>query len=242
MRTTALVLAAGEGRRFSPTVSKLLLFLGGRPVLCWSLGALQRHPGIDEIVVVTSAPLEARVRRLTESFGFSKVSAVVCGGRRRQDSVRAGLNARDATAGFVLIHDGARPFLSQEMISSVLAACRECGAAVTAVPVKATIKDAAGSTRAQELKSTRVFVRRTLDRRRLWEVQTPQAFEAGLLAQAFRRFGSRTVTDDASLVERLGRKVRIVPGSYCNIKITTPEDALIAQALVEKKVVCQRRK
>ncbi|MDD5347646.1 MAG: 2-C-methyl-D-erythritol 4-phosphate cytidylyltransferase [Candidatus Omnitrophica bacterium] len=228
MRVTAIVLAAGKGERFDAAVPKLLVRIGGKPLIAWSLRQLQRHRGVGDIIVVSSPFIAARLERLVRASRFTKVRSIVFGGERRQDSVLQGLGAVGRESGIVLVHDGARPFVSHGMVTSVLSAAAKHGAAVVGVPVKATIKESKGAG---------PVVKRTLDRSRLWEIQTPQAFRKAVLERAFQRFGKVAVTDDAGLVEKLGVAVRIVPGRYSNIKVTTREDAQFARALVREGAV-----
>jgi 2-C-methyl-D-erythritol 4-phosphate cytidylyltransferase len=203
----AVVVAAGEGRRFGS--AKQFALLGGRPVLEWSLAAFQSHPRVGEIVLVL--PDEALGPRFAAAFG--KVSAVVRGGARRQDSVFAGFSRLDRNrAGIVLVHDGARPLVTDALIRRVIRGAEERGAAVPALPVEDTVKEG---------ENGRVV--RTMDRSRLYRVQTPQGFAYEILEEAFRRAREDgwSGTDDASLVERMGRPVALAEGDPLNIKITT---------------------
>jgi 2-C-methyl-D-erythritol 4-phosphate cytidylyltransferase len=147
---------------------------------------------------------------------------VVLGGKRRQDSVTRALAALPGKAELVLIHDCARPFIDAGLVSAVIREAEKSGAAVVGVPVKATIKEV-----------HRGSVKKTLDRKKLWEIQTPQVFKKAVIVEAYKRFGRKTVTDDASLAERVGRRVSVVTGSYSNIKVTTPEDIAIAEAILK---------
>ncbi len=221
MRAYAIVLAAGRGTRLRSGVPKALVMLNGKPLIAHSLLTLNRHRAIKEIVLVASEEVKAQLSGSIRPYRIQKLCKVVSGGARRQDSVRRGLKALDKGAEFVLIHDGARPFVDAKTISKVLEAAGRWGAAIAAVPVKATIKKATG----------RSFVDKTVERSGLWEAQTPQAFKKDILLRAFRRFGRADVTDDATLIEKLKKKVRVVAGSYRNIKITTPEDLIIARAI-----------
>jgi 2-C-methyl-D-erythritol 4-phosphate cytidylyltransferase len=180
--------------------------------------------------VVVNNSNRAAVARLVREKKIGKVESLVEGGRRRQDSVRRALKGLDSAAGLVLIHDAARPFISRDEISRVIRQAAKSGAAILAVPVKATIKKIRPSPGKRRGKS-RYYVEGTLRRDTLVEVQTPQVFDKEIILKAYRRFGAATVTDDASLVEKSGREVSIVRGCYHNIKITTPEDLLIAEAI-----------
>jgi 2-C-methyl-D-erythritol 4-phosphate cytidylyltransferase len=200
------------------------LELGGRAVIEYSLEELASLRSVRQLIVAVSDG--ARPLLAVSLRGNAPEAAVVRGGARRQDSVRNALKAVDPRADVVLIHDAARPFFGRALARSVIRAAARSGACVCAVPVKATIKEVAGG-------GKRLSVRRTLDRKELWEVQTPQAFSAKLISRAYRGAG-KTVTDDASLVERMGHRVAVVPGAYSNIKITTPDDLVIAEALLRQ--------
>jgi 2-C-methyl-D-erythritol 4-phosphate cytidylyltransferase len=223
MLVTAIVLAAGRGTRFKSKIAKPLFKLDTKPVIIYSLQVLSRHRQIRDIVLVVNAQNKRRILREVKRYHIAKLAKIVRGGRRRQDSVLNGLKAIDGRTDLVLIHDAARPFIEAKMISSAVKEAAKSGAAIAGVPVKSTIKKV---TKSQ-------VVKETLDRDRLWEVQTPQVFRKDLILKAYRRFGNADVTDDAMLVENLGAKVRVVPGSYRNIKITTPEDLVIAQAILK---------
>lgn len=205
-------------------VNKQYLTLADRPILAHTLGLFDAHPAVTRIVVV-SPPEEIAFCRteVVERFGFVKVAQIVPGGAQRQDSVRNGLAACGANSeDIILIHDGVRPFLPPALIDRVVATAAEVGACLVGVPVKDTIKEV-----------EKGLVRGTPDRRRLWQAQTPQAFRFALIDEAHRRAVAErwAVTDDAALVERFGHPVAMVEGSYRNIKITTPEDLVLAQAL-----------
>jgi 2-C-methyl-D-erythritol 4-phosphate cytidylyltransferase len=230
MRTAAIILAAGKGTRLKSRTVKPLIALAGKPLVAYSIGVFDRHPGIDDIVVVVSPQARPGVMRLLAKGRYRKICAVVRGGKERQDSVRCGLQALRALricADLVAVHDSARPFVTEPLISELLAEAKRFGAAIPAVPVKATIKLVR-----QRAKVRSRFVERTVERSRLWEVQTPQVFRRALLEEGFARFGVHPVTDDAMLVEKMGRPVAVVEGSYRNIKVTSPEDVLAARALL----------
>ncbi|MDR7523179.1 MAG: 2-C-methyl-D-erythritol 4-phosphate cytidylyltransferase [Armatimonadota bacterium] len=214
----AIIVAAGASTRLPGEVPKPFLPLGGRWVLERALAAFEATASIERVVVVVGAayvaPARARLR--------GKVGAVVAGGPDRRDSVAAGLEALP-DAGWVVVHDGARPFVTPALIDRVLEAARRTGAATAGLPVADTLKEVTGDR-----------IRRTVDRSTLWAVQTPQAFRGEVLREAHRRIGrSQPVTDDAELVERLGAEVVVVPGDPGNLKITTPQDLELARWLVE---------
>lgn len=222
----AVIVAAGRSTRMGRGVNKQFLTLGGLPVLAHSLLAFEAAPSVGACVVVAAPEETARIAELVcREWSCRKVASVVPGGERRQDSVLAGLLALPSDAEMVLVHDGARPLLQPELVEAVLAEARRWGAAVPAVPVRDTVKEADGCG----------FVARTLPRENLWLAQTPQAFRFNLLLEAHRRAKElgMVATDDASLVEALGHPVRLVSGSYRNLKITFPEDFVMARALVE---------
>jgi len=217
-RVGAIIAAAGSSRRMGG-VDKVLALLGGRPILTRVVDAFQRCNLIDQIVVVLSEQNLERGKQLVAEHGWSKVSDVCAGGRRRQDSVAAGLR-RLSNCDWVVIHDGARPLVTVDLINRGLEAAKETGAAIAAVPVTDTIK-LAGDDR---------MVHQTPPRQNLWAVQTPQVFGIKVITEAYSR-ANGDVTDDASLVEQLGYGVKIYMGSYHNIKITTPDDLALAEVL-----------
>ncbi len=222
-RVGAVVPAAGRGERFGGPVPKSLIPLGGRPLLRYPLDVLQRVDEVEAIVVAAPAEAVGAVEALARDAQLSKVVAVVPGGGDRQASVAAGLAALPPGPPLVVVHDGVRPFVSAGLVRAVVEAAVRCGAATAAVPVAETI------TRGED-----GWVEATLDRSRLYHVQTPQAFDRALLEQAHRAATGEGFrgTDDASLVERLGHRVRLVPGSPLNLKVTVPEDLVLAGALL----------
>lgn len=212
-------MAAGSSRRMKG-LDKLFAPLGGKPLLAHAVEAVHACRAVGEVVLVLSAHNLELGRRLAEEMGWSKVRALCLGGPRRQDSVRLGLEHLGDVE-WVVVHDGARPLATPEMVCQGLEEARETGAACAAVPVKDTIK----------VVSRDMTVAETPSRDRLWAVQTPQVFRRSLLEEAHRRIDDE-VTDDATMVERLGVRVKLFPGSYSNIKVTTPEDLLLAEALL----------
>lgn len=227
-KSAAIVLAAGQGKRMQSHVQKQFLLLSGRPLITYALEAFENSP-VDQIILV-AGPDEIRYcqEEIAEKYGFSKVTKVIAGGRERYHSVYEGLKAAEG-AEYVLIHDGARPLLDQEMISRSLEGAKEYGACVVGMPVKDTIKTSGADG----------FVESTPDRSALWQVQTPQAFYYPWILEAYKKLFSREeyqqgVTDDGMVLESMtAHKVKLIEGSYFNIKVTTPEDMAVAEALLE---------
>ena len=224
-RVTAIVLAAGSGRRMQSDTPKQFMDLCGHPLIYYALAAFEASD-VDDIVLVTGADAVSYCQNaIVNAFGFKKVKAIVTGGAERCDSVYRGLMAAE-DSDIVLIHDGARPFVTKEIIRDNIACARACGACVTAVPSKDTVK----------LSDENGFVASTPDRSRVWIIQTPQTFAGDLVRQAYDRCmesGDKTVTDDAMVVEKYAQHpVRLLMGSYRNIKVTTPEDIPVAESLI----------
>ena len=207
---------------------KPYLELLDRPILAHTIGVFDRSVVIDAIfVIVGETDFDACRSVVIEPYGFQKVGGLVPGGETRQDSVFNGLKALPHDTDFVIVHDGVRPFVTDEIIFTCLEAAADCGAAVTAVPVKDTIK----------ITDRDEFVVDTPDRSQLWAVQTPQVFRRDVLIEAHQHARREQIqlTDDAALVEQLGLKVKCVMGSYSNLKITTPEDLVVAEALMNNR-------
>ncbi len=219
-----IVVAAGRSERMGG-MDKVFAPLAGRPLLAWTLAAFKKCDAINGIVVVASADNLSRVRGLVAEWRFDKVTAVVAGGATRQLSVRAGIEAA-ADAAIVAIHDGARPLVTPELITRGVALARETGAALCAVPARDTVKDVEGDP---------PVVAATPDRARAWLAQTPQVFDRQLLLDAHIR-AEADATDDSALVEATGHRVRVYEGDYANIKITTPEDLIVAEALLRERL------
>ncbi len=217
----AIIAAAGRGERMGG-VDKMFALLGGKPILARVIDTFQRCQSVDQVVVVVSRENLERCRQLVAEQGWSKVTEVCPGGRRRQDSAAAGLR-RLKNCDWVVVHDGARPLVTVDLIDRGLEAARETGAAVAGVPVTDTIKIAGDDRLVQE----------TPPRRNLWSAQTPQVFRFDIIAEAYQP-AKGEVTDDATLVEQLGYKVKLYLGAYDNIKITTPDDLTLAEVLWQK--------
>ncbi len=219
---SAVVPAAGRSNRMGE--DKILLPIGEVPVLLRTLRTLEACPYITEIIVVTREDLIVPVAQLCKDAALLKVRKVVVGGENRTASVLAGLREVDSNAQLIAIHDGARPLVTEEIINETVLRAAQCGAASPAVPVKDTIKRAVAGT-----------VVDTPDRSELYAVQTPQVFEHGLILGALEKAAADGVelTDDCAAVERLGVPVQLTMGSYENIKLTTPSDLAVAEAILE---------
>ena len=221
LRCSAVVPAAGSSTRMGQ--DKLLLPLGEQPVLLHTLRALDACPYITEIVVVTREELIVPIGQLCRDAALEKVRKVIVGGATRSHSVLAGLGELSPDAELAAIHDGARPLVSQAVLEAVIRRASECGAAAPAVPVKDTV------TRARD-----GLVTATQDRAELRAVQTPQVFQVDLIKTALQKAleDGAELTDDCAAVERLGIGVALTEGDYCNLKLTTPEDLAVAEALL----------
>lgn len=222
-----VIVAAGKGSRMGLAINKAYARIPGseREILALTIEKFNNHPDVSQIVVVTGQhEIDFCLTNIIGKYGFDKVSAVVPGGRERQDSVVNGLNALGVSIEYVLIHDGARPFVSAEVISHTIDHVRRWGACTVAVPVKDTIKT---------LDDDGMF-NSTLKRQELFLIQTPQAFRKKEILEAhlYAREHLLTATDDTKLVEELGIKVKMVMGDYCNIKITTAEDLIFGEAIL----------
>lgn len=218
----AVVPAAGSSTRMGQ--DKLFAPLGGVPVLIHTLRALESCPSVGAIIVVTRPDHLVEVGKLCREAALSKVSKVVSGGATRTESVLAGVEAVGEEYPIIAIHDGARPLVSREVVEAAIAAAASGSAAAPAVPVKDTVKEA-----------ERGIVTATPDRSRLFAVQTPQVFDTDLIRTALTRAveDGISLTDDCAAVERMGVPVALTQGSYTNLKITTPEDLAVAEALLE---------
>jgi 2-C-methyl-D-erythritol 4-phosphate cytidylyltransferase len=228
MKTAAIIPAGGFGRRMEGAVSKQYLLLDGIPILVHTLKIFQESPLIDEIFLVVPPDDVITVREMIGAeYCLSKVTHVLAGGKERQDSVRNGLQAMGREYGIVVIHDAVRPFITGDLIRLAVEGATVFPAVVIGVPAKDTVKKVSDGN----------LVSETLDRDCLWLVQTPQAFQRHVITKAYEKACADkfTGTDDAVLVERIGVKVKMIRGSYNNIKITTRDDLLIGEALIKKQ-------
>lgn len=226
-KNTAIVLAAGQGKRMNSKVQKQFLELGGKPLLYYSLKCFQDSGMIRDIILVTGAESVPFCKEeIVEKYGLTKVTKVIPGGKERYDSVYEGLLSCE-NSDFVLIHDGARPFITEEIIRRGIQGVEKTGACVIGMPSKDTVKIA----------DTQGYVAETPERSSVWTIQTPQIFEYNLIREAHEKIRCRdmsAITDDAMVVERAsGAKISLAEGSYKNLKITTPEDLDIAEIFLK---------
>lgn len=229
-KTGAVVLAGGQGKRMHSQVQKQYLILAGRPLICHALEAFE-HSCVDQIVLVVGAGEEEYVRReILAPMCLQKVSAVVAGGKERYHSVYQGLKALE-DCDYVLIHDGARPMITSQMINRIVEETVKWKACVAGMPVKDTIKIA----------DEKAYAVTTPDRSRLWQIQTPQAFAYDLVRGAYDHLMQdeaiqKGITDDAMVIETFTeQRVKLIEGSYENLKVTTPEDLILAEALLKHR-------
>jgi 2-C-methyl-D-erythritol 4-phosphate cytidylyltransferase len=230
MNADAVIVSAGKGLRFIEGKKKPFHFLEGKPILSHTLDKFETCPLIRSILlVVGQEDMDYCLKEIIEKYKFQKVSQIVPGGKRRQESVKNGIDALPKDAEIVAIHDGVRPFVTKTMIEDSIHSAVRYGAVILAMPVKDTIK----------MSNPDGTVLKTLDRESLWQIQTPQTFQVHVIKEAYYRATEDGFvgTDDASLVERLGVKVHILPGSYTNIKITTPEDLLLAALFLKMNIL-----
>ncbi len=224
---TAIILAAGKSERMGVGTDKAFLNLGPRPVIAWSLLAFERCADVDQIVLVVRKDQITAAKALARMFGIAKLRTIVPGGKERQDSVMAGLKEVDSDTRVVVIHDGARPCVKSEVIGELVKMARRNGAGVVGRRIWDTVKFVEKGTQ----------ITNTLDRSKLWAVQTPQAFNAQLIRKAYAKVveEKKVVTDDAGAVELLGEPVKIYEDNSVNIKITTVEDLQVAAAALKIK-------
>ena len=225
MKVVAIIVAAGSGKRLGRSAKKQFLSIGSKPILAYTLDVFDSVEKVDRIILVIPGGWKRYCQKeIIEKFGYRTEIELTNGGARRQDSVACGLALVSEDYGLVIIHDGVRPFVTRKMIIESIARARKFGACVVAVPVSDTVKMA---------KSNRI-IERTLPRECLWRVQTPQTFRLSLIKKAYAKalrdkfYG----TDDAQLVERMHKPVKIISGDYRNIKITTKEDLILAEKLL----------
>jgi 2-C-methyl-D-erythritol 4-phosphate cytidylyltransferase len=221
-RVGAIIAAAGSSRRAGQ--DKLFATVMGKPLLAWTLETFVHYSGLQRIVVVLRRETMEAGEALLASMHVDGLVVTCVGGERRQDSVRAGLE-RLEDCEWVLVHDGARPCVTPELIGQGIEAAKRAGAAIPAIQVTETVKEVGESN----------LIERTLPRSRLWTAQTPQIFRRELLVQAHEEFSEETVTDDAELLERMGHAVWVFPGDPSNLKVTTAGDLVLAEALLQAR-------
>lgn len=226
MKITAVIVAGGKGTRMGANKNKVFLELAGKEVIFHTMYAFERNDRIDEIVMVTGKNDITQCEDIIKRYGFYKIKAVIEGGKTRQKSVLNGLKVADGD--IVLIHDGARALVNDEEIDNVIDDCIEFGAAAAGVPCKDTLKSIDDDG----------FIQSTVDREKTYMIQTPQAFkrETILKMHQIAESDNFTATDDCMIAERYGLKIKISEGSYDNIKLTTPEDMIIGERILRKRV------
>ncbi len=224
-----VIAAAGQGNRMGSKTNKQFMLLNSHPVLAYSLDFFERQDLVDEIVVVTSEKeLDYCRCEIVDKFHYKKVSAVLAGGKERQDSVWVGLQYLSQDTDFVAVHDGARPLLSSDVLHRLLQEAEEWGAAIPGVASKDTMK----------MINKDYFIRQTLDRSMIFAIQTPQVFKYDELVEAYKMAYEEEfyATDDSALFEKYIGQVKLVEGDYNNIKITTPSDLLIVNSLISREI------
>ena len=228
IRASAVIAAAGQGKRFGDGLPKQFLPLRGKPVLAYSVETISKSDLIGEIIIVVPEDWARAVKTdIVDRFSIPKVTKIIPGGPERQDSVLNGFNSLSGTPDIVAVHDGARPLVSLELLEEVIREASACGAALAALPSNDTIKKS----------SPEMYVDSTIPRESLWFAQTPQAFRYDLLKNALSKAADDrfTGTDESLLVERTGVRVKIVKGSPYNIKITTPEDLRLGELILNMR-------
>jgi len=222
MKIEAIVPAAGSGRRLSRKGEKKpFIRINSKPLFIHTLAALNKSREIQSIILVVAKKFIGKTNLLISKYKIKNIKRVVPGGRIRTISVSNGLKHLDKDTDLVLVHDGVRPMVDKATLSRSIKAARKYGASCCLVPVKPTVKVVKNE-----------YILKTLDRKKLFDTQTPQVFRKDIILKAYKN-SRGTATDDSSLVERLGYKVRMVPGSYRNIKVTTEEDLLLAERLLK---------
>ena len=221
--TTAIILAAGKSERMGGGVDKAFLSLVNKPMVAWSLMAFEKCPDIDRIVLVVRKEQLIASKAVVKMFGISKIDKIVAGGSKRQESVDAGVTACDLDTRYVVVHDAARPLVTPALVSEVVEAVKRTVAVTVGRPVTDTVK----------LCEKGSVVTKTLDRDRLWAVQTPQAFQLKELRAAYKALGKTEISDDCMAVELNGGTVRIIESRKPNVKVTYPEDLELAAMLLK---------
>lgn len=224
MKTQAIVPTAGMGVRFQTDLPKPLVELCGKPLCVYALETFEKSTAVDSVILVGQKERLSQLKDIVSQYGLKKIVQIVSGGETRRESVSNGLTVCDDDTDIVLIHDGVRPLVSLSVIEDAVTLCGKWDAVVAAVAVKSTIK---------KVSKESLLVEATLDRSELWEIQTPQVFKKDVLLRAHQQNKESNPTDDAVMVEQLGIKVKVSPGDYKNIKITTQEDLVIAETFLK---------
>ena len=224
MKVQVIVPTAGLGVRLNAGKPKALVFLSGKPLFLFCLQTFEQHPLVDSIILVVPQEHKEEFKANVELFNITKVRHIVDGGKTRCESVLKGLACVDEDTEIVAVHDGARPFVTKEVIEQAIHTAQKNGAAIVGVPIKPTIK---------RVNPKDYLVTETVAREGLWEVQTPQVFKREVLFKAHQENDDPNATDDSVLVERIGMPVKMLEGGHDNLKITTPEDLRIAEALLK---------
>jgi 2-C-methyl-D-erythritol 4-phosphate cytidylyltransferase len=230
MKANAVIVSAGKGLRFMEGQKKQFYLLAEKPILAHTLDKFETCPLIHAILlVVAQEDMSYCLDEIIQKYKYRKISQIIPGGRRRQESAKNGIDALPKDVDIVAIHDGVRPFVTREMIEESIRSAIRFQAVVLGMPVKDTLKMA----------NPDGTIFKTLNRESLWQIQTPQTFQVSLIKEAYDKATEDGFigTDDASLVERLGARVHILPGSYTNIKITTPEDLILANLYLKMKAL-----
>ncbi|MCX5678365.1 MAG: 2-C-methyl-D-erythritol 4-phosphate cytidylyltransferase [Candidatus Omnitrophica bacterium] len=221
-RTVAIVPAAGYGSRLALKTKKPFVLLKGKPIIAHTLEALERCKAVDEIVIASESSCVGRFKDLVRRYRFGKVSGIVIGGKTRFESVKNCLMKIGPSFDIVIVHDGARPFVDDTAISESVRLARKFGACIVGTPETDTVK----------LVDKRLFIKKTLNRNRIFRAETPQVFKYDIIKKAYATTDKAKITDDAGLVEHLGMPVKILIGTRNNMKITTKEDLRLAEALL----------
>lgn len=229
MRVEVIIVGAGKGIRFGEIQPKQFCLLWGKPVLSWTIERFEECKLVDKIILVLPPGMKEEAKKIVlSSFNYKKVKTIVEGGKERSNSVFRGLGAVDENTDIVLIHDGVRPLISPHLIEKLIYETKENGAVTLGIPIKETVKEA----------DKKNLVTKTLNRKNLYSIQTPQGFKKDLIEKAHRMANEsgEWASDDATLVERLGNKVKIIPGDERNIKITTSFDLKLAEILLKNSI------
>jgi 2-C-methyl-D-erythritol 4-phosphate cytidylyltransferase len=227
MKIVALIAAAGKGRRMNSRISKPFIPISGKPILAYTIDKFEKCKSIDKIYLIVS-PEEKEIchKNILLRYNFSKVQELIDGGDTRQDSIYNGLKELDKDTDIVVIHDGARPLIEETIIQDSIEKAQKYGAAITAIPIKDTVKKSKNN----------FYINKTLNREEIWRAQTPQTFKYDIILTAYHQAykDKYLATDDAAIVERYGHKVKLIIGPEENIKITTPFDLIMAEVFLKK--------